>query len=87
MQVSYGGGCESHFFELCWPEPEFMESAPVQVSLELLHTGEEDFCDAWMTERIDLDVTPMADAWRAAYGGSSGEMILNIQGHSTLYTF
>ena len=35
--VSYGGGCERHDFEMCWPEPSFMESEPVQVNLEIWH--------------------------------------------------
>lgn len=87
VDVAYSGGCETHSFELCWPDQAFMESVPVQVSLELLHTGPEDYCEAWIMETIDLDLSPMADAWREAYGDGSGEMIINLGGFSTLYSF
>ncbi|HCH63437.1 MAG TPA: hypothetical protein DFR83_11570 [Deltaproteobacteria bacterium] len=87
VDVSYGGGCETHSFALCWPDQSFMESAPVQVSLELLHTGPRDDCDAWITETLDLDLSPMADAWRESYGAESGEMIVYLGGFSTRYSF
>ena len=76
--VSYSGGCETHSFRLCWPDPSFMESAPVQAALEIIHEGPEDPCDAYPTESVDLDLTPMKDSWQAAYGASSGEMLLHV---------
>lgn len=87
MTVSYGGGCETHSFELCWPSGEFQEEVPVSATLELLHTGPPDACEAWVTEDLELDVTPMAEAWTHAYGSSSGELVLQIAGHSVLYSF
>ena len=87
MEVSYGGGCEAHDFELCWPEQAFLESEPVQVALELLHTGIPDPCYASIVEEIQLDVTPMADAWRDAYRSDSGEMLLLVDGHPSMYRF
>jgi hypothetical protein len=87
VSVSYGGGCESHAFELCWPSREFSEEVPVSAQLELLHTGPLDSCEAWVTEDLELDVTPMAEAYRAAYGTDSGEIMFSIHGHSVSYTF
>jgi len=87
MTVSYGGGCETHSFELCWPSGEFQEEEPVSATLELLHTGPPDSCEARVTEDLELDVTPMAEAWTHAYGSSSGELVLQIAGFSVLYRF
>jgi len=87
VEVTYGGGCETHFFQLCWPEQSFMESAPVQASLELLHTAPPYDCYPWVTETLELDLLPMADAWREIYGSESGEMIVHLGGFTTLYSF
>ncbi len=85
--VSYGGGCEEHVFELCWPDGAFMESEPVGARLELWHSGEPDFCEAWIEEERVIDVSPMADAWRAAYGDGPGELVLHIGEYSVTYRF
>ena len=87
MVVSYGGGCETHAFQLCWPDGTLTEEVPVMARLELLHTGPPDPCEAWITEELSLDVTPMAEAYRTFYGSSTGEMMLDIHGHGVLYTF
>jgi len=87
LVVSYSGGCEEHFFELCWPDATFMESDPVGARLQLWHSGAPDPCEAWIEEELTLDVTPMADAWHAAYGAGSGEMVLYIGDFATWYRF
>ncbi len=61
--MSYSGGCETHSFRLCWPEPSFMESEPVQTNLEIIHDGPPDPCDAYPTEVVSFDLSPLKAAW------------------------
>lgn len=86
VSVEYGGGCEDHFFTLCWPDGSFMESAPVQVNLELFHEG-EDPCDAWLTEEVTVSLTPLKLAYQDAYHTSAGEIVIHIGGETLSYTF
>ena len=85
--VSYGGGCETHDWTLCWPDQAFAESDPVQASLEILHDANDDACDAWLTEDIYFGLTPLQQSWQAAYGETSGTIILNVGGESLTYSF
>lgn len=85
LDVAYGGGCETHDFSLCWPDGAFMESSPVQASLEVLHDDHGDACDAWLSETVSLDLVPLKAAYRAAYGGS-GTILINVAGEQVAYT-
>lgn len=87
ITVGYGGGCEEHLWALCWPDGSFMESDPVQARLELWHGGEPDPCDAYLSETLTFDLTPMRDAWHASYGAGPGTMILLLDDESATYTF
>jgi hypothetical protein len=87
LDVSYGGGCGAHAFTLCWPEPTFMESSPVQVDLEVFHDSGGDDCDAWISEEVRLDLTPLKDAWVDAYRATTGEITVHVHGYTVSYTF
>lgn len=86
VRVSYGGGCEEHAFQICW-DGAFMESEPVQARLDLVHRGNNDGCDAWLTEELSFDLTPMRTAWQDAYGGGPGTMTLLLAGEQATYAF
>jgi hypothetical protein len=85
VQVSYSGGCAPHYFRLCY-EPYFLESEPVQSTLRLQHDAQGDPCEAYPTETREFDLTPLREAWRAAYGGESGTIILRL-GEGATYSF
>lgn len=87
LNVGYGGGCEEHFFTLCWPDQSFMESDPVQVNLELLHSGVADPCDAYITGDVSFDLTPLKESWQASYGGGAGIITVHIGGQTVEYSF
>jgi hypothetical protein len=87
VSIGYGGGCETHEFTLCWPDPTFAESAPVQTWLEIFHEANDDMCDAYFVEDVTFDLTPLRDAWRAAYGATSGTITVHVGGQSVEYTF
>ncbi|MDP2305489.1 MAG: hypothetical protein Q8P18_05635 [Pseudomonadota bacterium] len=89
VQVEYGGGCEEHAFVVCWPDGTFAESAPVQASLELWHGGLVDGCEALLNETLELDLTPLKEAWHTSYGEGAGTISVNLAGASEplVYSF
>ena len=86
VQVSYGGGCEVHDFHACW-DGTFGESWPVQAMLVLQDYGPPDPCDAYLTEIVTFDLTPLSDSWILQYGAPPGEILINVDGGSGSYTF
>lgn len=75
--VSYSGGCEEHRFALCWDQA-FLESSPVQVRLDLIHTGTADPCEAYPSETLTFDLSPLRSAYAAAYGSETGLIAVNL---------
>ena len=86
LDVSYGGGCETHTFQICW-DGSFAESAPVQVWLELWHDAAGDGCEAELSETLTFDLTPLKASWQAAYGAESGEITVHTGGGTVAYSF
>ena len=86
VRVGYGGGCAEHEFQICW-DGGFLESNPVQARLDLLHRGNNDGCDAYLTEELSFDLAPMRSAWQESYGGGAGTMILRLGDASATYAF
>lgn len=83
--VSYGGGCEEHEFNLI--ATSFMESYPVQVNVVLSHEDNDDPCDAWITEEMVFNLLPLKKAWQEQYNEKSGKIILNLQSWEELITY
>ena len=83
VAVSYGGGCETHTWQLCWDEA-FMESAPVQVSLELGHDANGDSCEAYLSETLTFGLNTLRDAYLDAYG-ADGTIVIQLGGQSVEY--
>ena len=86
ISVSYGGGCETHGFQLCW-DGAFMESNPVQAALALGHDANDDACDAYLTETLSFGLEPLKQAWIDGYGGSTGTIIIDLGSESVEYVF
>lgn len=88
VDVAYGGGCETHLWEICWPDQSFAESNPVQAFLELWHGGVPDMCDAYIFETVTFDLQPLKDAWQMAYGADGGTILVHVNGEEAVeYTF
>lgn len=87
VEVSYGGGCATHDFVICWPDQSFMESEPVQVALEIWHDGHDDPCDAVISETVSFALAPLQAAWQTAYGTENGTIIIHVDGYETEYSF
>jgi hypothetical protein len=77
LSVSYGGGCEYHDFLLYMSPPAFMESYPVQANLYLHHNGHHDACDAYLTEELRFDLSPIRNLYYRSYG-TNDDIVLNI---------
>jgi|GEM_PF-2459359 len=78
--VEYGGGCETHEFELCW-NGLIAESAPPQISFNIIHDANNDNCLALISESLEFDIS------LARKNLSGGEVIIHVGGNSLSYTF
>lgn len=86
VTVSYSGGCEAHLFQACW-DGSFMESFPVQAAVGLQHDGNDDACEAWITEELRIPLSSMRESYIEGYGTDAGEIIIGIAGGSISFTF
>jgi hypothetical protein len=86
IEASYGGGCETHEFQICWDQL-FLESEPVQVGLEVWHDANGDSCEAYLSETLSFDLAPLKQAWQDGYQQESGTITIHTDGGSVAYTF
>lgn len=88
VTVQHGGGCEEWTYTVCWPDQSFLESDPVQVNLEILATTPQpDTCDAYLTETVEQDLTPLKQAWQDAYQQDSGTITIHVDDVTVEYSF
>ncbi|MEM1408509.1 MAG: hypothetical protein AAGG59_17125 [Bacteroidota bacterium] len=55
IEVSYGGGCREHIFELVWPEV-ITTVFPPDIAVKLTHESNDDPCFAIITETLEFDL-------------------------------
>lgn len=77
VEAGHGGGCAPHEYSLCY-EPGFLETYPVRTGLRLIHKAHNDACDAYLTKVLQFDLTPLAGAYTASYGQTSGIISTNF---------
>lgn len=87
IDLGYSGGCETHLFEICWPDGTFAYTDPPSVTLALWHGGVEDLCDLYLEETQRFDLGPLKQAWQDESGSESGSLLIQLDGQSVLYTF
>lgn len=68
--VSYGGGCRDHVFELQFADV-FIMTDPLRLTATLLHESNDDPCEAWLTEHLEFDLTPVKDAYGDTEDGAT----------------
>lgn len=78
INVSYGGGCESHQFTLVASE-SFLESFPVQLRVSLAHNANDDLCRAWLREDYHFNLTPIKTLYQEGYRQKAGTIILRLK--------
>lgn len=88
LVVRHGGGCATHRFGLAVSRA-FRESSPVQVSAVLTHDANGDNCRAVLTKTLRFDLTPLRDAYRAAYRTERGSVVIQLwhQSRALRYDF
>ncbi|MFT6397590.1 MAG: hypothetical protein ACJAYU_002344 [Bradymonadia bacterium] len=86
VALSYSGGCAEHLFRVCW-DGSFMESFPVQVSLDLQHEGNDDGCEAYLDADLVISLTALREAYQAGYATEEGTIIVGIGGSGVDFEF
>jgi hypothetical protein len=77
LRVRHGGGCARHRYALvAWNG--WLESFPVQAGLLLAHDARGDACDALLLPVLRFDLTPLREAYRRAYDGEHGTIVLRL---------
>ncbi|MCK5536244.1 MAG: hypothetical protein KAI79_05415 [Bacteroidales bacterium] len=56
LKVSYGGGCENHTFKAYW-SGVLEYSNPPQTYVLLTHQSNNDFCEAYITQDLSINLT------------------------------
>jgi len=69
ITLQYSGGCEEHKFSLIGTGEflDLMQAEPVQTSIFLSHNANNDSCEAFITEVLFFNLTPLKDAWQQLY--------------------
>ena len=78
MTGNVSGGCRSHEFVITAAD-SFQESSPVRLPMVLTHEDNDDPCEAYPTEHLRFDLTPIRERYRAAYGQDSGTVLLHLR--------
>lgn len=73
LNVSYGGGCEKHYFQLViLPTMKAASLGPLNV-LALCHEANDDLCEAWITKDISFNLKELQNP-----GGHSVTFLLRL---------
>lgn len=77
--VQYGGGCETHQFDL-FADPRIMKSMPPQQNIVLKHNANGDNCRALITDTVHFDLKPIRI-------GEKGSIVLRLYGTEERITY
>ncbi len=80
LSITYSGGCNEHNFSLYMSLAAFFESYPVQANLYLRHNGNDDACDALISEEVSFNLRLIAEFYKTLYG-EYDEIIINVFGY------
>ncbi len=89
VTASYEGGCAEHAISVCWPLQTFYDADPPLVKLELYHDPMGDTCTDWITDTIEVELTPVRERYADVFGEPSGEVGIVVEGleRTLLYSF
>lgn len=86
LDVTYGGGCRTHEFFVCW-EGSFLETDPPRAPLRVFHDSNDDPCRALIYRDLYVDLGRIREAYQEGTGEASGTVIVEVAGQSTVYNF
>lgn len=67
FSVGYSGGCREHLIEL-FALKEIAKSNPAQVTINLSHFANGDVCEAYVTRKVQFDLTALKQFLKSHYG-------------------
>lgn len=73
VNVGYSGGCQEHEFNLYW-HSLWAESDPPQTGVRLIHDSNDDFCEAYLTQTLQFDLSSITSDYQIFY--------LSVQGYT-----
>ncbi len=76
--VEYGGGCESHEFNLIAGDRFYGEEENT-VDIIISHNSHDDPCEALLRRTITFDLEPIQERYRENYSGRAGVIQLNLK--------
>jgi hypothetical protein len=76
LEVSYGGGCKEHSFQLIGSAALAKSMPPVR-SVQLVHAADKDECKKMMQQKLYIDISALA--YKQEHGS---EVYLTIEGWS-----
>jgi len=62
VDVAYSGGCAEHAFSGFTPEVN-LTIYPPQITVFVVHEGNGDMCEAYLSESVNLDMTSLLDTF------------------------
>lgn len=71
LRVAYGGGCAAHRFRL-YASYLFSERHPVASDVFLAHDNGGDTCEAYISEEVRFDLTPLKETYQEGYRREHG---------------
>lgn len=85
LVVSYSGGCREHEFKL-FGSRSIIKTNPPQVEIYVSHYSNSDMCEAWITQQLKFDLSPLKDFYIQTFG-DNGPLLLRIYepGSNRLY--
>ncbi|MDC3253205.1 hypothetical protein OAU25_03030, partial [Crocinitomicaceae bacterium] len=79
VAISYSGGCEEHLFK-CIGSRAISKSLPPQRSIQLIHTANNDMCEALIFKNLKIDILPFVE-------DPKSPIILHLDGYNTPLKF
>lgn len=77
LNVSYSGGCQEHLFRFV-AERNFIDGNPVEAVFVLSHNANNDACEAWLTNRLSFDLSPLKAYFRSVYQVNEGQILIKV---------
>ena len=79
LSVSYGGGCETHRFDV-WTDNVLRQGQPPVVKLFISHDSYGDSCEAWIQRLLWVDLLSIKTAFLKAHPGRrSGLVVIEFE--------
>lgn len=87
LGVAYSGGCGEHFFSACYEE---LIAAGIDViHLNVSHDANGDFCEAYLSEQLTIDLLPLQSYYKQATQAEEGviKLVVNDGEQGLMYAF